>query len=107
MYKQGDKSHVSNYHPIAILSALSKVFKINLKERISSYLNKINFSTKYQFRFRANHLTKHTVAALLLEINDGFHVVTVFYDVKKAFDTLNYEILLDKLINSSIRGKEL
>ena len=34
-------------------------------------------------------------------------MATVFYDVKKAFDALNHEILLEKMINSSIRGKGL
>ena len=81
------------------------------KERISSYLDKINFFTKYQFGFRANRSTEHAIAALLLEIDDclddDFHVATVFYDIKKAFDTLNHEILLDKMINSGIRGKAL
>ena len=111
LYKQGDKSDVSNYRPIAILSPLSKVFEKILKERISSYLDKINFFTKYQFGFRANRSTEHAVAALSLEINycldDDFHVATVFYDIKKAFDTLNHEILLNKMINSGIRGKGL
>ena len=66
---------------------------------------------KYQFAFRANLLTEHAVAALSLEINDclydDFHVITVSYDVKIAFDVLNHDILLDKMINSSIRGKGL
>ena len=85
------------------------MFEKILKERISSYLDKISFFTKYQFGFRANRSTEQAVAALLLEINDylddDFHVATVFYDIKKAFDTLNHEILLDKMIYSGIRGK--
>ena len=111
LYKQGDKSDVSNHRPIAILSPLSKVFEKIIKERISSYLDKINFFIKYQFGFRANRSTEQALAALLLEINDclddDFYVTTVFYDIKKAFDTLNHEILLDKMINSGIRGKGL
>ena len=111
LYKQGDESDLSNYRPIAILSPLSKVFEKISKERISSYFDKINFFTKYQFGFRANRSTEQAVAALLLEINDcsddDFHVATVFYYIKKPFYTLNHEILLDKMINSGIRGKGL
>ena len=111
MYRQGDKSDVRNYRPIAILLPLSKVFEKFFKERISSYLDKINFFTKYEFGFRANRSTKHAVASLLLEINDclddDIHVATVFTDVKKAFETLNHGILLNKMINSGVRGKGL
>ena len=64
------------------------MFEKILKERISSYLDKISFFTKYQFGFRVNRLTEQAVAALLLEINDylddDFHVATVFYDIKKS-----------------------
>ena len=92
LYKHGDKSDLSNYRLIAILSPLSKVFETNLKERISSYLDKINFFAKYQFGFRANRSTEHAVTALLFEINhcldDDFHVATVFYDAKKKYLTL-------------------
>ena len=81
MYKQDEKSDVSNYRPVAILSPLCKVLEKNLKERISNYLDKINFFTKYQFGFRPNRSTEHAVAASLLEINDcldaDFHVATV------------------------------
>ena len=92
------------YHYLKCLKKLKK-------KRISSYLDKINFFTKYQFGFKGICSTEHAVTALLLEINDSldddFHVATVFYDLKKAFDTLNHEILLDKMINSSTRGKGL
>ena len=86
-YKQGDKFDVSNYCPIAILSLLSKVLEKKLKERNSSYLDKINFFMKYQFGFRANRSAEHAVAALLLEkndcIDDDFHVSIVFNNIKK------------------------
>ena len=87
------------------------MFENILKERISSNLDTINFFTKCQFGFSTNRSTEHAVAALLIEIidclDDNFYVATVFYYVKKAFDTLNLEILLDKKINSSMRGKGL
>lgn len=111
LHKKGDKSDTNNYRPIAILSPLSKVLEKILKGRITNYLDKINFFTKHQFGFRAGHSTEQAVAALVLEINDcldsNYHVSTVFYDVKKAFDTLNHEILFDKMENSGIRGKGL
>ena len=40
-------------------------------------------------------------------LDDDFHVAAVFYDIKKVFDTLNHEILLNMMINSGIRGKGL
>ena len=40
-------------------------------------------------------------------LNNGNYVSCIFYDIKKAFDTLNHSILFEKLNNSGIRGKAL
>ena len=96
IHKKGDKTDVGNYRTIAILSPISKVLEKIIQKRIVSYFNKRNLFNKNQFGFRSGHSTDQVIAALILEIddslNDDNHVSALFYDIKKAFNTLNHEI---------------
>ena len=52
VYKSGERSSVSNYRPISILSPLSKIFEKLVYSRLSSYLEKFDILTDNQFGFR-------------------------------------------------------
>ncbi len=100
IFKKGDKLNLNNYRPIALLPVLSKVFEkiINLQ------LNRIidnGFIDDNQFGFRSGHSTEDAVVKLVDKIEKDLasklHVVTVFVDVSKAFDSCDHEILIKKL----------
>ena len=82
-----------------------------MKYRLTSFLEKINFSSKFQFGFLKDGSTEDAVAAAHIFINDALDddclVATLFFGIKKAFDTLNHEILFKKLENTGIRGAPL
>ena len=61
-----------------------------------------------QFGFRKSHSTSHAVNYSIDHIQkarkNGNHVLGIFIDLSKAFDTIDHKFLLYKLYNSGIRG---
>ena len=82
-----------------------------MKYRLTSFLEKINFFSKFQFGFLKDRSTKDAVAATHIFINDAlddnYLAAALFFDIKEAFDTLNHEILFKNFENTGIRGAPL
>ena len=82
-------------------------------KRLLSYLNNKDYLYKYQFGFRKKHSTTlaliEIIDNILNALDKGLYTVTcgIFIDFPKAFDTINYEILLSKLEHYAIRGVAL
>ena len=83
LFKQGDRDDLNNYRPISVISVMAKVFKRIVYDQLYAYLEEHN---------------------IICKINQAFVLFTqlsvVFLDVKKAFDTVDHEILLLKAITA-------
>jgi len=108
IYKSGPKYEPSNYRPISLLNIFSKIYEKAISSRIQEFLLKHSILHNNQFGFRKFHSTELALTQLLDTItsalNSNKFVASIFIDLKKAFDTINFSILLRKLENYGFRG---
>ena len=111
IFKSGDPSLLTNYRPISILSFFSKVFERIVYHYLFDFICTNNILYDYQFGFRPKHSTQHAIITLIDKItkslDNGDIVISLFIDLKKAFDTVDHRILLRKLYAYGIRGTML
>ena len=50
----GERSTAKNYHPVSLLSVVSKVFKKLVKNRIVDHLEKCSLFSDFQYGFRSS-----------------------------------------------------
>ena len=76
--------------------------------RISNFIHKHNLLNEYQFGFRQKRSTNQALIVLLdtitAALDNGDIVLGVFLDFSKAFDTVDHQILLNKMYKYGTRG---
>ena len=107
LFKNGNANDFTNYRPISLLSQFSKILEKIFHNRMMSFIEEKNILYESQYGFRKNMSTSLAIFELVenitTSIDDCKFTVGIFIDLKKAFDTVDHDILIKKLDHYGIR----
>ena len=107
IHKSGSKGDVSNYRPISLLCCVSKVLERIVYNQIFQAVSP--FISPRQFGFLPNHSTLQQllifIDGIVNNMDSKTQTDTIYFDLRKAFDTVPHPSLLNKLRSLGINGK--
>ena len=99
--KNGSKTAVSNYRPISLLAAFSKIYEKVMHARLVEILNQNSSLYERQYGFRAGRSWEHALLDAQNTLISSLHKKQIYLllliDFSKAFDMVDHKILLRKL----------
>ena len=104
-----ERSTAKNYHPVSLLSVVSKVFEKLINNRIVDHLEKCDLFSYFQYGFRSSRSTADLLTVVSGRISRALNrygaTRAVVLDVSKAFDRIWHAGLLHKLKSNRISGQ--
>ena len=109
LYKGKERYLESNYRPISLLTTMSKILEKIVCNRVYDFLTRTGQIVPTQYGFREGHscdnAVSHLVGKVLKNQENKMDTVAIYLDLSKAFDTLDHNIVLEKMYQYGIRGE--
>ena len=106
-----DQNILNNYRPVSNLSYLSKVIERAILDQLLPYLESNNIIPNLQSAFRQYHSTETALCKvyndLISNLCNGLVSILILLDLSAAFDTIDYDLLIEDLIAFGITGLAL
>jgi len=104
-----DSEDPNSYRPIALTSCVCKTMERMINSRLIWYLETNNLISPFQSGFRYGRSTNDHLVRLETFIRDAFikkeHLVAVFFDLEKAYDTTWKYGILNDLHDLGLKGR--
>ena len=111
IFKSGESTLFYNYQSIFLLNSISKIVEKIACKQLTAFLESQNLLFKHQYGFPKSKCTQDAVIYVHDYIQKNMNQKTctgaMFVDLRKAFDTVSYVCLLNKLPFFGITGIEL
>ena len=97
--KSGESVYAQNYRPVSVISAISKIFERCMHKQLSPFVEK--FISPNMCGYRKGYNAQYAMVSMLEKmkkyLDKGGFAGAMLMDLSKAFDTINFELLLAKL----------
>ena len=101
LHKKGNQKEAKNYRPVSLLPVVSKVLESVVRRQITKHLEANGHLPKSQHGFRENRSTSTALLSMVTgwrqKLVGSRHVRLLLFNISSAFDTINTEILCEKL----------
>ncbi|CAB4025210.1 Hypothetical predicted protein [Paramuricea clavata] len=109
LHKKGIKSFVENYRPISLMCVVAKVLERCVYNRLIGHIENMISVAQHGF-LRGKSCTGQLISVLhriSQNLDSGKQTDILYFDVAKAFDTVNHSLLLKKLQRFGLRDNIL
>ena len=108
LHKEGDKKNHENYWKIKILPLLGKLFEILVINRLTFMKESLRLKDPYNGGFKKGSMTSDNMFILLDSVQNASALkqplYVCFVDFKRAFDTVNREMMFYRVVKTGIDG---